>query len=158
LCLRSAHDLIGLIHANLDLETSNGPLPAWWYCVLYVYTAATVLLAARLRPAITAGVPNYSITESWGKAIDILRAFQCFGQSAKRSVAALEILASKVPLDSIPSDEEHDVPRDQAPTVAPTPANAADQTAFDDFHGIEFQGITFDLNDMSWLTSLPGNL
>jgi hypothetical protein len=34
LCLRTAHDMIDVIYANLDVRTLTGPLPAWWYCVL----------------------------------------------------------------------------------------------------------------------------
>ena len=33
LCLRSAHDLIDLLHMNLTKDGTMGSLPAWWYCV-----------------------------------------------------------------------------------------------------------------------------
>jgi hypothetical protein len=125
-----------------------------------VYTAATVLLAARLRPVIATGVPEYSIADSWAHAIEILKAFQRLGQSAQRCVAALEILSAKVSVDAHPPEASQDLNDDfQRTIIDMTSATSLPDVRFDDYQvGLDFSGITFDLNDMSWLTSLPGNL
>jgi len=125
-----------------------------------IYTAATVLLAARLRPAIATGVPEYSIADSWTHAIEILKAFQRLGQSAQRCVAALEILSAKVSADAHSLDVNQDLNSEfQRATTDITSATSLPDVPFDDYQvGLDFSGITFDLNDMSWLTSLPGNL
>jgi hypothetical protein len=125
-----------------------------------IYTAATVLLAARLRPVIAAGVSEYSIADSWAHAIEILKAFQRLGQSAQRCVAALEILSAKVSVDAYPLDVNQDLNSEfQRTTTDMASATTLPDVSFDDYQvGLDFRGITFDLNDMSWLTSLPGNL
>lgn len=125
-----------------------------------VYTAATVLLAARLRPVIATGVSEYSIADSWAHAIEILKAFQRLGQSAQRCVAALEILSAKVSVDTYPLEVNLDPSSEfQRSTTDMTSATTLADVPFDDYQvGLDFSGITFDLNDMSWLTSLPGNL
>lgn len=125
-----------------------------------IYTAATVLLAARLRPVIAEGVTEYSIADSWNHAIEILKAFQRLGQSAQRCVAALEILSKKVSIESNPADVNQDFNSDfQRATTDMTSATTLPDVPFDDYQvGLDFGEITFDLTDMSWLTSLPGNL
>jgi hypothetical protein len=119
------------------------------------------LLAARLRPVIANDISGYSIADSWAHAIEILKAFQRLGQSAQRCVAALEILSAKVSLgDGFPSEENPELEHDfQHSSTELTAATTVPDIAFDEYPaGIDFTGITFDLNDMSWLTSLPGNL
>jgi hypothetical protein len=113
-----------------------------------------------LRPAIATGVPEYSIADSWAHAIEILKAFQRLGQSAQRCVAALEILSAKVSADTHPLDVNQDLNSEfQRGTTDMTSATSLPDVPFDDYQvGLDFSGITFDLNDMSWLTSLPGNL
>ncbi|KAF2021654.1 hypothetical protein BU24DRAFT_417295 [Aaosphaeria arxii CBS 175.79] len=98
ICFESAHEIIRIIYSNLDLETVTGPVPAWWFAVLFVYTAATVLLAERLSQLVS----NDSIVEpwaaepTWNQAIQLLKAYSKVGESAKRCVVALEILLSKI--------------------------------------------------------------
>ncbi|KAF7513314.1 hypothetical protein GJ744_009735 [Endocarpon pusillum] len=93
LCLRAAHDAIHLIYSNLDRENITGPVPQWWNCILFTYSAATVLQAARLRPM---GSPNYNIDTSWNHALEIIRSFEPLSPLVQRCVLALEILADKI--------------------------------------------------------------
>ncbi|KAL6889950.1 hypothetical protein GGI43DRAFT_416099 [Trichoderma evansii] len=152
LCFKSAHSLIEVVHKNL-VYGKTGVLPAWWYCVLYVYTAATVLLAERLRPIIAAGISEYSIAESWSRAIAILKSFTCLGESAKRCVAALEILSAKVSMHSVLPESL------QEQSIDPEPLTPIPDVVFDDvLGGLDCSGIVFDSHDMLWLTSVPGNL
>ncbi|PYH97628.1 hypothetical protein BO71DRAFT_481081 [Aspergillus ellipticus CBS 707.79] len=100
LCLGAAHDIIELIYTNLDL------------------TAATVLLAERIRPVIAVGITTYSNALSWTRAIEILSAYA-------------RIASQNPPDDASPHSRSWDQ---------------------------DFSAIHFDLDDMLWLTSVPGNL
>ncbi len=128
--------------------------------MLDIYTAATVLLAARLRPVIAESVPGHSVADSWAHAIEILKSFARLGQSAQRCVAALEILSAKIPLDSSPPNTQQDGNslNQSDETMANSSMPVKDLTLDDLQTGVDFDDIVFDLNDMSWLTSLPGNL
>uniref|UniRef100_A0A0B7JZM6 Xylanolytic transcriptional activator regulatory domain-containing protein n=2 Tax=Bionectria ochroleuca TaxID=29856 RepID=A0A0B7JZM6_BIOOC len=100
MCFESAHELINIIYDNLDLQTVTGPVPAWWFSVLFIYTAATVLLAEILKPPDpsmpSATSEQRSLVSEWDKAIELLKAYAQVGESAERCVAALEILSSKI--------------------------------------------------------------
>ncbi|EXL89934.1 hypothetical protein FOIG_16783 [Fusarium odoratissimum NRRL 54006] len=157
LCLMAAHDLIAVIYANLDVEPSS-PLPAWWYCVFYVYTAATILLAAQIKPVIEEGSVAYSRSESWDHAMTILKSYQRYGESARRCMATLKLLSSKIfettavqtcNIKSGPESHENFVNSD----------SLEDEPQGPEF-GMEFDvsGFAFDMNDMSWLDSMAGNL
>ena len=173
LCMRSAHDMIKLIYSNLSLDDLTGPLPAWWYCILCkctlftsssvtdlialdVYTAATVLLAARLHPILNADNNAYSISESWDRAIQVLKAFERLGPSSQRCVAALEILSAKV------SKVDHNTTIPSALGEASLAFDECINTAGGNLDGIsqefDFNDIEIDMSDMSWLNILPGNL
>jgi hypothetical protein len=93
LCLRAAHDAIHLIYSNLDRENITGPVPQWWNCVLFTYSAATVLQAARLRPM---GISSYNIDTSWTHALEIIHSFESLSPLVQRCVLALEMLAEKI--------------------------------------------------------------
>ena len=100
LCVQTAQAAIENIYSQLPLEPSQmSTLPAWWYIVFYIYTAATVLVAARLRPFIAAEISQKSIDQSWANALEILRRYESCSTSAKRCVAVLEILFDRVPQD-----------------------------------------------------------
>lgn len=122
-----------------------------------LYTAATVLLAARLRPVIEVGITEYSAASSWAHAIESLKYFELFGESAQRCVAALEILSAKVSLSTEGSEPHIEGAHAEPSTIVP--ATNVQSGTFDQFQGdLDFSGITFDLNDMSWLNSGPGIL
>jgi hypothetical protein len=61
-----------------------------------LYTAATVLLAAKLCPALE-GEPDYgSLEVSWKKCIEILRGLEDRYESAKRCLATLEVFYDQI--------------------------------------------------------------
>jgi len=96
--VQAAQAAIQNICAQLPTEVGlMGPLQAWWYNVFYVYTAATVLSAARLRPFITAEISLQSIDLSWAHALEVLRRYEPCHSSAKRCVAVLQILFDRAP-------------------------------------------------------------
>jgi len=127
--------------------------------VIDVYTAATVILAARLRPVIETDVSEYSTTRSWDHAIELLKSFGRMGESAQRCVAALEILSAKVSR-KIPADIADQVQYSQHQAAPFDPALSGPQTDLnlDEFSGFDLSGLELDLSDMSWLNSMPGNL
>jgi hypothetical protein len=124
-----------------------------------VYTAATVILAARLRPVIETDISEYSTTRSWDHAIELLKSFGRMGQSAQRCVAALEILSAKA-ARKVPVDTADQMQHSQREAATFDPALSGPQTdiGLDEFSAFDFGGIDLDLSDMSWLNSMPGNL
>jgi hypothetical protein len=97
-CVKTAQDAIEHIHSRLPADPNDiGSLAAWWFNVLFIYTAATVLVAARLRSAIVSEIAEEAIARSWQHAIEILNRYEAFGASAQRVVATLQILYDKVP-------------------------------------------------------------
>ncbi|KAJ0426889.1 C6 transcription factor [Aspergillus carlsbadensis] len=160
ICVKVAQEVIGLIHGNIPADGTSGPLPAWWYNILYVYTAATVLIASYLCPAILDEVTEASITTSWDTALEILRKYQSYSTSARRCVAALEILYERVVSEAPPV-------HDQGPDVAvPGGSNVGGPLgAIGDMSLGEGMNASFldafelpDFQDMSWLNSVPSHL
>lgn len=70
----------------------------WWYNVFYVYSAATVLVAAKLAPSIVSDLGEASLARSWQQATNILQAYSPFSDSIPKLVAALQVLDDEVPV------------------------------------------------------------
>ncbi|RKL21326.1 hypothetical protein BFJ70_g13485 [Fusarium oxysporum] len=162
LCFEAAHEAIDILHQNLDLETVTGPVPAWWFAVLFVYTAATVLLAKRLRPkSYDASLfEPWPIPTGWNQAIELLKAYARVGGSAERCVAALEILASRI-MDK--SRVEEDLNGQQS--LEETHQSIIVQNPAGELPGFrgpsinfDFDGMDFDINDMFWLNSSAADI
>lgn len=119
-----------------------------------IYSAAMVLIAGRLRSAILAEVTEESITRSWNHALEVLRKYQRYSKSARRCVAALEILYERVVSEGPPPMDQ---PLNHPPTAAP---HAPHETPLgENVNAIFFDGFDFpDFQDMSWLNSVPSNL
>lgn len=177
LCVKTAQEVIQLIHSNTPSNgLSSGPLPAWWYNILFVYSAATVLVAARLRFSIVAEITEPGISSSWDHALDILKRYQHYSISAQKCVAALEILRDKVPKQSEylqqrqgetinherSSNAQMGYSRTETPGAAipqPGPSDGT-TTGSNGAFGNFFEDFEFlmDPHDMSWLSSVPSNL
>ncbi|KIN09019.1 hypothetical protein OIDMADRAFT_74613, partial [Oidiodendron maius Zn] len=100
LCVKAALETIRVVSSVMEgreHEEIERLLPAWWYCIFYVYTAGTVLLAARLHPLIMADISEKTILNSCNTAINILHRFEQFGQPATLFVTALSALFDQVP-------------------------------------------------------------
>jgi hypothetical protein len=100
MCLNTAFEVIELFDSIMegqDPESFDDVLPAWWYSIFYVYSAATVLVATLLQPAITAEVPEQAVVKSWRTAIKIMGRFQKFSTHAARYTAVLNVLFDQVP-------------------------------------------------------------
>ncbi|KAL1966635.1 hypothetical protein VTN77DRAFT_4046 [Rasamsonia byssochlamydoides] len=157
ICVKVAQELIELIFSNTPADGSVGPLPAWWYNTLYVYAAATVLIAGRLRSTIVAEVTEAAISRSWNCALEILRRYQDCSSSARRCVAALEILYERV--ISVPTTTATTT-NDRPPSAgASMPSDAANELSLGEGLNVILDGFHLpDLQDMSWLNSVPSNL
>ncbi|KPM41410.1 hypothetical protein AK830_g5133 [Neonectria ditissima] len=171
-CVSTAQSVITTLLTHQTLDSTVGLLPAWWYRVYYVYSAATVLIAATLRPEVFLAA---DIGRSWGQAISVLKAHEKFGQSARRCVAALHILSSKI-LQAVPSGAiASGMGRRKAPVgmnEQVQPGAVYDATAdpelpdllqrladefappIADLDQHDLAEFTFDVNDLSWLTDM----
>ncbi|KAK7420350.1 hypothetical protein QQX98_002773 [Neonectria punicea] len=171
-CVSTAQSIITTLLTHQTLDSTVGLLPAWWYRVYYVYSAATVLIAATLRPEVFLAA---DIGRSWGQAISVLKAHEKFGQSARRCVAALHILSSKI-LQAVPNgaiasgmgrrkaqiglseqvqqDAIYDATTD--PELPDLLQRLADEFAppIADLNQHDLAEFTFDVNDLSWLTDM----
>jgi hypothetical protein len=173
-CVATAQNIITTLLTHQTLDSTVGLLPAWWYRVYYVYSAATVLIAAKLRPDV---FPAAEIGRSWGQAISVLKAHEKFGQSARRCVAALHILSSKI-LQAVPgglpgheggskrtscrtsegsqTGGGPDVPADiELPDLVQQLADEF-ETPMPDLSYQDLADFNFDVNDMSWLNDMQG--
>lgn len=100
MCVRSALDtlsLFGPILEQLEWDELDDILPSWWYSIFYLYTAATVLVAARLNPTVEAEVGEEVIANASRAATAALRRYEIFGRHAKRCAAAIGLLFDQIP-------------------------------------------------------------
>ncbi|KAM5344631.1 hypothetical protein ACJ41O_013166 [Fusarium nematophilum] len=170
-CVSTAQTMITTLLKHQTSDNTVGLLPAWWYRVYYVYSAATVLIAAKLRPDAFSAA---DIGRSWGQAISVLKAHEKFGQSARRCVAALHILSSKI-LQAVPggsTGQDTNSKKTSCPSegtqLAQDPSagleipdlvqQLADEfaTPMPDLHHQDLSDFNFDVNDMSWLNDMQG--
>jgi hypothetical protein len=113
------------------------------------------LIAGRLSPTILAEISEPSITRSWNCALEILRKYQSHSTSARRCVAALEILYEQVVSEGQPPADTafgHDLGSNVGHNMNELPFGEGMHAAVMD--GFEFP----DFQDMSWLNSVPSNL
>ncbi|OJJ59166.1 hypothetical protein ASPSYDRAFT_89880 [Aspergillus sydowii CBS 593.65] len=152
ICVKVAREIIELLHGNIPTDGTSGPLPAWWYNILYVYTAATIIIASRLCPSILEEVTEDALTRSWDCALEILRKYQSYSTSARRCVAALEILYERTVADS--TDD-----RPQSQNAFPTANTMGDMSLGEGINASLLDGFDLpDFQDMSWLNSVPSHL
>jgi len=93
-CVQVAQEAIDTIHKR---SHGSGSLAPWWFNVLFLYTAATVLVAARLSSAVLAELPEESIVEGCQKAISALQGYSSFSSAIKRLITTLSLLYDAVP-------------------------------------------------------------
>lgn len=185
-CVRVAQEVIDVVdQKRTETFGAMTDLVAWWYNVLFLYTSATVLIAARLSPFILTEISETAIFESWGKAMRGLDHYSVFSNSIKRLITTLKLLFGTVPqhfsrLRPPPEENsitEHDTNPDNltvgvahetslkgrnASMIWPqsTPMDMSDMAWINDpeFDLNDYGGLlnsTFDTNDMSWLTAVP---
>ncbi|KAK4511983.1 uncharacterized protein ATC70_003982 [Mucor velutinosus] len=90
-CVLIAQDLIKTISHNIKAQ-----LPAWWYSIFYLYTAATVLLMARLFPKIRDVIGEESLLLSWNECLRCMGEYQHYSASDKKCYSYLSELEHHV--------------------------------------------------------------
>ncbi|OQU97619.1 Fungal Zn2-Cys6 binuclear cluster domain-containing protein isoform 2 [Cladophialophora immunda] len=96
ICIKSAQELISQL--NEDFGRNASVLPAYWYNVIFVYTAATTILAARVYPIPLVNFGQTDLDRTWQQAIHILDRYERLNISrdpAQKCLAALTLLNDK---------------------------------------------------------------
>lgn len=93
LCVEAAIASIEQIQNRLPADVKEvGSLPAWWYNVLYIYTAATVLLAAMRSPKLASNFGENLLMDSLRNGMSLLQRYRIFSSSVRKSITVLEVL------------------------------------------------------------------
>ncbi|KAE8380435.1 fungal-specific transcription factor domain-containing protein [Aspergillus bertholletiae] len=100
MCFRLAHELIDTFNRNLDPDNLSGPLPNWWYSVLYVYTATTMILVERFLETKEGPSGESTAYNTWNAALHVLKSYSALAESARRCLAALQVFSEKLCLDA----------------------------------------------------------
>ncbi|EXJ56366.1 uncharacterized protein A1O5_12633 [Cladophialophora psammophila CBS 110553] len=130
-CIISALEVINIIYEKQIFPGSRDiePLPAWWYQIFFIYTAATALIPARVYSYVRGDIPLSSLAEAWRRSLEVLRRLSPLSPTATRCLAALELLDEEVVADEIPNanptsnNPEQD---DVRSSNAPPPPNLSD--------------------------------
>ena len=97
-CVQAAQEAIEVIHRERSTEIGAvGSVDAWWYNVLFLYSSATCLVAARLTATVQIQIQEESIEGSWRKCMEILGEYSTFNTSIQKVIATLNILYEAVP-------------------------------------------------------------
>lgn len=183
-CVKVALEAINTIYKERGSHPGEiGHLAAWWYNVLYLYTSATVLIAARLSSAILADVSEETILDGCQKAMEVLKAYSPFSPSIRRLTTTLCLLFEAVP-KQYSRFRENSKQGEGSVSMIPEytnlgtvplrywrPRDSADfaSTPLDDMLNPHVQddsselprdsfldfNTPFDPNDLSWLMTLP---
>ncbi|KAI1615336.1 hypothetical protein EDD36DRAFT_186261 [Exophiala viscosa] len=105
-CVRAAQDILELIGCRL-LADEFGPrlVPQWWHTVTYVYTAATVMIAAHLFPRVVEDIGSETLAASIQQGLHILDHYSehdAHKESARRCKTALTVLCERHVKDRTP--------------------------------------------------------
>lgn len=97
-CVRVAQDAISITHSQRSTRAGGiGSTSPFWFNVLFVYTAAAVLIASLLSPSILESLSEESILASWRLALELLDDYTVYGPSITRLVTTLQVLFDMVP-------------------------------------------------------------
>ncbi|KAF3480191.1 fungal specific transcription factor domain-containing protein [Arthroderma uncinatum] len=136
-CIMSAWEIINILITNRQPDGKIdhlAPLPAWWENIGFVFTCALVLLAARLCPGdLHKQLPggSKSIEDAWKGCIELLSEYRSFNSKAGTYLVAIESLATNV--------------------AEIASANIGGT-------GSEDEASPQQVNDVTWLETLPGDL
>jgi hypothetical protein len=118
-----------------------------------VYTAATVIIAGRLCPAILAKTSKVTSDQAWQQSIKILQKYERQSWSARRCAAALELLNNKIGLHRVAryAPEDYSAQPHNAIGIADsTVLNANEHVAIEDPTLLSPMAMDWD-----WLNSVP---
>ncbi|OAA59953.1 Fungal specific transcription factor [Cordyceps fumosorosea ARSEF 2679] len=158
-CVATARATIRIFFDHQVSDGTVGLLPAWWYRLYYLFSASTVLIAAKLRPDV---FPADDINESWEQAIHVFETLQHVSQSAQKCVTALRILSTKILSTIFGAPQPDPGTQDQSAMEHPRmnydfPSNANIQKSIDGFDfNLNFEDINFDVEteNYAWLNEV----
>ena len=166
--VKTAQQMLELLSSNNINSSRPGVAPPWYIVISYVYTAATLVIAARLIPHIVENVTLASLTRSTTQSLELLKLLEFYGSSqkpAQQCKAALTILYDKIlaienASDGSPSclpsfpegtsndnDENNDI---TLPYGLHWDVNLPETLFDEDFHW-HFDNVWFDTNNTSQL-------
>lgn len=105
LCVSTAIELIDLINSYRSGDIIY--LPAHWYNVYYIYTAVTVLLAAKLQHHLYDQLDIDEINLSWKSGIDLLNSYKLHSDTASQCVKILTMVEPRVNQALINNRDSH---------------------------------------------------
>jgi hypothetical protein len=95
-CVRTAQEILELIYSRLTANDGDPHVvPQWWHTVTYIYTAATILIAAHIFPAIVKEVTASSLVTSILQGFQILDHHSEDHKSARQCKTALTVLCEQ---------------------------------------------------------------
>jgi hypothetical protein len=99
LCIKLAQDAVDIIFDRLpESPIQGGCLSEWWYNIMYIYTAGTILVAAQVMPDVPSDqLLSGPLVESWNKIRRIFQIYQNRRSNISRLLAMLELLYNRVP-------------------------------------------------------------
>ena len=125
LCVENAQSLISLVDECCRATTGGiGVLP-WWFRLLYLHVAGTVLIAAEFQGTLH----TTALSESWGRMMAVFRSHEHLSPFVSQCINTFETLWSKVTTHRLV----------EAPTE-----NISSPYYFQEF----FKDVGFDYNDL----------
>lgn len=183
LCIKLAQDAIDMIFDRLSEDPAEDPcLSEWWYNIMYIYAAGTVLVAAQVMPDLVEDQLTRPLAESWARIRHVFKIYQTRRNNILRLLAMLELLYHRVPEQYDALKQEHARARtsinlgnepaiptnvgrgerqfsaeSMASTKHGTNATMRDSTlpGSSELQNFDVLDALFDPNDMSWLNDLP---
>lgn len=165
-CVDAARNTISLLLKYQASESTMRLLPSWWSRIYFLFSAATVLVAARLRTDI---FDPQVIDQTWDEAIKALQAHERISKGARYYVTALQVLSSKIlqgggsPKDAS-TGFQSSTPAMQAVEGVQTGSismqadnmhqTASQNQAFTYFQDLDIRDLTFTGVDLAWLNDM----
>lgn len=127
--------------------------------MLFLYSSATCLVAARLAKSMQAEINEVAVLESWRKCMAILQGYSTFDASVRKLIVTLSILFDTVPkqygrLEATSATFELD-PNPSVVVSDPLFLGSSWQTSQTTIAGVGGFDFGFDPDDLSWLMTVP---
>ena len=166
--VKTAQQILELLSSNNINNSSPGVAPPWYIVISYVYTAATLVIAARLIPHVVENITLASLTSSTTQSLELLELLELYGSSqkpAQRCKAALTMLYNKI----LSIENASDGSQTHVPSSPQEASNGnigtedvvlasglhwdmnLPETLFDGDFRWHFDTVWFDTNNDSWL-------
>jgi hypothetical protein len=165
LCVENAQKMIALIVDECRTTMSSSPptqaagvdiigVIPWWYRVLYLHVAGTVLMAATLQPQLC----TPAVSDSWARAVAALRVHEHLSPFVSQCLATFEMLSSGMPAGG-QQQQQQQVYGGPPPPAAEGGLNVNnDAVAAAPVQDVLFQDMVFDadallfgMEDVSWM-------